>query len=478
MTTTTRPAAPPIRSAARLLHAAIAACLCLAPVAALAMPLTWAVTSCDEGSSGDLATRTGTLRFAAANAASGDRIDMTSLACAQISLTTGAIQIPQDNLRIDGPGIADLIITGKYEQDRIFRHTGTGTLQISDLSMSAGYLAVTSGSARGGCLFTAGSAILDGVRALYCTAKSPSRAAGGGIYATTGLSLKGGSVVSRNTGDGETGGDAYGGGVFVKTGSLLVEYSTVADNQLLSVNEFCLGGGIAAQGSATIKHSTVSGNYSCWSAGGVSADGGLQYGANTLSIGSSTISGNVARFYIGGLFANSGTVDIRNATVTGNESGFGFIQQTRAGTGVHLVEKSPTTTTTIDSSIIADNVFGTTENDLELSDFQATFNGGHNLIGWSSDVLPPDTISGACPNLGRLRDNGGLTATPPLLSGCAAIDAGAGNLQDYDQRGWGFVNKTRDYPRASGAVADAGAYELQQSDTVFSAAFDGCVALP
>jgi hypothetical protein len=460
------------------LCAALAAVCAVAPLGAAAFPLTWTVTSCDEGSSGDAVARTGSLRFVTSKAASGDTIDMSKLACSPITLTTGAIQIPQNDLRIDGPGIKKLVISGKYEQDRIFRHTGTGTLRVSDLSMAGGYFKPASGSARGGCIFSAGTVILDGVRALYCKTRSESLAAGGAVYATTGLSVKGGSLISQNTGDGGTNGDARGGGVFVKSGSLLVEYSTISENQLLSINEFCSGGGIYAGGSATIKHATVSGNYSCWFGGGILQTSQFQYAANTLSIGDSTISGNVSRFYVGGIWADSGTVDVRNTTIVRNESGLGFAQQFRAGTGLNLVEKSPNTTVTIDSSIIADNFFGTTENDLELSSYGVGFNGSHNLIGSSSDPLPPDTVTGVCPRLGPLRDNGGLTPTHALLSGSAAIDAGQDNLQAYEQRGRKFVNGKLDYSRVSGPAADIGAYEVQQGDAVFSAGFDGCVALP
>jgi hypothetical protein len=89
-------------------------------------------------------------------------------------------------------------------------------------------------------------------------------------------------------------------------------------------------------------------------------------------------------------------------------------------------------------------------------------------------------ISG-CPLLGRLRDNGGLTMTPALLSGSPAIDTG--NFVDaeaFDQRGGAGVNGMLDYYRISGPIGepnplpDIGAYEVQQDDVVFDAGFDGC----
>ncbi|HXR61917.1 MAG TPA: hypothetical protein VN720_00065, partial [Rudaea sp.] len=71
---------------------------CAAALFTLASPASvfaadWIVNSCDQGNSGDLPSRTGTLRFAVENAASGDNIDMTALACGKISLSTGSIRI-------------------------------------------------------------------------------------------------------------------------------------------------------------------------------------------------------------------------------------------------------------------------------------------------------------------------------------------------------------------------------------------------
>jgi hypothetical protein len=91
----------------------------------------------------------------------------------------------------------------------------------------------------------------------------------------------------------------------------------------------------------------------------------------------------------------------------------------------------------------------------------------------------------ACPLLGPLRANGGLTRTHALLSGSPAIDQGSENPLNpntnspygFDQRGAGLANGSVDYPRVSGSQADIGAYEVQVADVVFNAGFDGCPAL-
>ena len=70
------------------LAACVATALCLgAPAAAMAVPTTWTVNTCSEANTGS--GTTGSLRYAAANAISGDTIDLTNTGCSTISLTTG-----------------------------------------------------------------------------------------------------------------------------------------------------------------------------------------------------------------------------------------------------------------------------------------------------------------------------------------------------------------------------------------------------
>ena len=72
------------------------------------------------------------LRNAIANAASGDVLDLT--ACSEITLTTGQINVLVDDLTLQGPGLDLLSIKGGASTNhfnRIFRHTGIGTLLIS-----------------------------------------------------------------------------------------------------------------------------------------------------------------------------------------------------------------------------------------------------------------------------------------------------------------------------------------------------------
>lgn len=90
-------------------------------------------------------------------------------------------------------------------------------------------------------------------------------------------------------------------------------------------------------------------------------------------------------------------------------------------------------------------------------------------------------LTGVCPLLGPIRDNGGSTYTHALLSGSPAIDAGNNTANDphtgvpalYDQRGQ-EPSVPPLYERVSGISADIGAYEVQKDDIVFDAGFDGC----
>jgi hypothetical protein len=80
-------------------------------------------------------------------------------------------------------------------------------------------------------------------------------------------------------------------------------------------------------------------------------------------------------------------------------------------------------------------------------------------------------MHGACPLLGPLRDNGGLTKTHALLSGSPGIDAGSNISPDlpYDQR---LAPNVRD-----NGFPDIGAYEIQ-AEIIFASGMDGCTALP
>jgi hypothetical protein len=423
---------------------------------------TWIVNSCDEGNSGDIPSKTGTLRFAAAQATTGDTIDMTTLACSTISLHTGAIVFGQTDLNVNGPGKANLTITGSYngviEHDRIITHTGAGQLQLGGVSLSNGYVVnlADQGGAKGGCINTAGTLLLVNADVHDCkTLVDKGFSYGGGVYAKGGLLLKY-DVISHNNAD-SVNYMASGGGVYSK-GQMSIKYSTVSENTATSHNGFsAYGGGVTSTGSMFITHSTISGNFAGILFGGVNSYNRFGYGPLTTTIIDSTISGNSAGVDGGGVYSNLGNVHIYNSTIAFNSPGGVLIQNRGTGSAVKLI-----------SNVIAQN--GT--DFVGLSNFTVT--GHHNLIRVANTAMPPDTLTG-CPLLGPLAFNGGPTRTHALRSGSLAIDAGinVGGLKQ-DQRGLFGDPAPYPYPRGSGTAVDIGAYELQQGDVIFVTGFEGC----
>jgi hypothetical protein len=422
---------------------------------------TWTVNSCSEGNSGDVPTKTGTLRFAAAQAASTDTIDMSALLCSTISLHTGAIVFGQNDLTVNGPGKDKLTITGAYngvvEHDRVITHTGGGQLLLGGVSLSNGYVVnlAYQGGAKGGCISSAGNLILVNADVHDCkTLVDNGFSYGGGVYAKGGLRLKY-DVISHNNAD-SINYIGIGGGVYSK-GDMTIKYSTISANAATSQHGFsAYGGGVTSTGNMFITHSTISGNFAGILFGGVNSYNRSGYGPLTTTIIDSTISGNSAGVAGGGVYSNMGNVHIYNSTIAFNSSPGVLIQNRGTGSAVKLI-----------SNVIAQN--GT---DFKgMSNFTVT--GDHNLVQVANTTMPPLTLTG-CPLLGPLAFNGGPTRTHALRSGSPAIDAGINTGQKQDQRGIYVDQMPYPYPRASGTAADIGAYELQQGDVIFVTDFEGC----
>lgn len=461
----------------RPLAAGVAAALALASPVAADAAATWTVNTCDQGYSGS--GTTGSLRYAATNAASGDTIDLTGLACSTISLTTGAVMFAQNSITLNGPGMTHLTVTGKYngntEKDRIFTHTGTGTFAVNNLSVSKGYSYAATGNAKGGCIYSAGTAYLSHVGAYFCKAFSAAsgRAQGGGVYGKSAVDLKY-SVVESNTASGAGNVGGYGGGVYSKN-SFVAKYSTVSGNTAGNSRGF--GGGVLVYGSGTVKASTISGNTAKDNGGGIYAHNFFTSAANTLTIKNSTVSGNSAGYYTGGVIVNSGTVYIDNSTIVFNTAAkgrFGSYPFTYRAPGVATSDAYNAVAVTLQSSLIANNTYGSSEYDLSVpkrSSTTVTFSGANNLVRATFAAVPSGTIKISCPLLGPLKFNGGPTQTHALLSHSPGIDQGNNVL------GLSFDQRQSPFSRQSGSATDIGAYEVQQGDVVFNNGFDGCPLL-
>ena len=404
------------------------------------------VGNCSDGGSGSL-------RAAVARARDGDTVDLSRLACSRILLTGGAIDVPQDDLALVGPGRFALTVDGD-RRDRVFRHTGAGTLRIARMSVARGYIEEnTMGRAAGGCI-SAHNLVLERSRVHHCEASAPggleADAAGGAIAASR-VVLSFSSVfasTARNA--------AFGGGIFAE--EVVLYRSHVYGNYA------SWGGGIFASRRIEATYSLIHGNRGATVGAGVYIDAG-ELVVNKSTISANRLDGDDERGFIpfgGGIFAAGDTrVVLVDSTVSGNyapeasaamiEGPATILNSTIAANeaddcglfGVLHAQRLR-----IESSILAANL-------CHAPGFDTTainITGSHNLIGSSNNPVPADTLSGN-PRLLPLAGNGGPVRTHMLRSDSPAIDRGSNPLRRmYDQRGPGF-------PRVKGIAPDIGATE-------------------
>jgi hypothetical protein len=415
------------------------------------------VNTCDDVYVGNPGAHTGSLRFAAAMAGSGDTIDLSQLACSVISLKNGAIALTQDDIALIGPGRDQLLISGKYgivpEHDRIVRHSGAGSLKISDLSIRDGYLDANAYDRKGGCIRSQGNVVLDRVEISDCRTYAPN-AAGGAIVTKGDLWLLNSAILLNEAGSAnDPSAVTYGGGAYV-LGDLLAINSTISYNAARAAGD---GGGAVVRGNAYIYYSTIAANSATGDGGGLQTRG-------NLTLANSTVSGNSAN--------TSGAADVRglatlieNSTITLNTA--------NELPGIGLRPYQPMAVS-LQSSMITGNTFvyngSIAEDDIGQccagAQATVTFNGAHNLVRTPTVTLPAGVATtGVCALLGSLHYNGGPTRTHALLSRSPGIDAGDAGTFSYDQRG---------FLRISGNGADVGAYEIDRYDVIFNNGFDGC----
>jgi hypothetical protein len=392
----------------------------------------------------------GSLRNVVANALDGDTINLGSLGCSRILLIGGEIEVPQNDLELVGRSRYALAIDGN-RANRVFRHTGTGTLRFRRVSIANGYL--TGLQPVGGCIYSLGGVELIGARVHHCELQSLGSfgGGGGGIYAErvllshssafaniaedlrggvgTGGAVRASDVVldhSQVYGNRATMGGGIGGG------SVTATYSVIRNNQALHAGGILAG---CREGCAfTLRKSTVSANVAS------SIGGGFDSGAaeSTLIV-DSTLSDNIAGDFSAG--ALSSDTRIFNSTIAFNLDTGQCTGAINDRAGLHLV-----------SSIVSRNTCSNgVDRDINVYD-DAQVMGSNNIIGASDVPVPADTIL-AKPRLGPLTDNGGPTPTRMPAADSPALDRGINPLNcQYDQRGPGF-------PRVKGGFPDIGAVE-------------------
>jgi Ca2+-binding RTX toxin-like protein len=242
-----------------------------------------------------------------------------------------------------------------------------------------------------------------------------------------------------------------GGAIFSKYAKVTVD-SVVISN---SHSDSSFGGGIEnADGSLTVRSSTISGN-SAGQGGGIS-NRHDQPGAD--SVENSTITGNYASGYAGGgiWFENpfdEATMAVRSSTIAGNR----VADASAGGGGGFWTNGNGATLTNV---IAADNT-APLRPDVQTggsSSVTASFSLVENPDGAS--IAGGSNVFGQDPKLGPLGDNGGSTPTMPLLDGSPALDTGLSAGLGTDQR-----SAPRPFdlagvgPAAGGDNADIGASE-------------------
>jgi hypothetical protein len=544
-----------------------------------ANPRSLAVTSC-----GDDANDPTTLRGAIAVAASGDTVDLTALQCSSITLAHGQIVTSLDDLVIQGPG-RDQLTVDAAQTDRNFYHEGRGTFALNDLTVANGKHAnaYTPNTYDGGCILSLGNVALERVTVTGCedqghhayggaifayeiymesstisnSVAKGSNATGGGVFVSGngsgyGLTMVdshivGNSVIGNIAGGGgvgifiagvkssysdvsqnsalsvENGLGSQGGGIFVLTKNVYVQFSGVAlalsnssvsGNKSTSISSGSAGAGVYVQGpgtvniaGTTISDNTVAGvTYSIRAGIGILGENDYSDFSVVHSIIGSTISGNsitgvgdaASNYAWAAGIQSTDALLIDESTISNNSvatgtllSGFGGIsalQLTMSNTtvafnsamggcgGISVARNFYYPVTLITNTIIASNA-APDQPDIGLchnyyTTGPITVDGSNDLISVDPAnpllVLPPDTIV-ADPRLLPLAANGGLTQTHAFPPDSPAVDHGLVSSDAYDQRG-------NPYVRLYGAATDIGSYELQPAvvvDEVFADGFDG-----
>lgn len=312
-----------------------------------------------------------------------------------------------------------------------------------------------------------------------------SASTGGGIAAMLGAITIQDSIIAGNHAVGTVAGVGVGGGVNADQTSLTMKRTHISGNDSVG-----LGGGLNIQDSAVdTSDSVIDGNKSLQAgAGGLRVHAQFASG-HTVTISSSTISGNTATVGAGGgIVVNADTVDtvtLTNLTVYGNHA-IGY-----AGGGMYVcsplavnVESSTIagntgysgggvadcgSGVTLHNTIVANNTKtgsgGGTGADLDGA-FLATFAMFSSTNGATFNVGSGNNLTGN-PLLGPLDINGGPTPTMMLATNSPALNSGDpayAGTPAKDQRG---------LPRKFGSFIDRGAVERQNpEDVIFRDGFD------
>jgi hypothetical protein len=381
---------------------------------------------------------------------------------------------------------------------RFLRVTGTNAnLIVQDLTFTGGFAGGTSAAGSGGAILASSNAILTVSDSTFIG--NTSAADGGGVAVLNGA---GGSTSSftRTIFNGNTAGGTGGAAIATSFG-----FSSFVDSQIVNNTSTGGAGGVAGNGFIVFDFTrvTFTGNVGTSAGAFQGAEASFTYGSvigNTANsggtggldavlaniyVGYSTIADNIGKSTVssgGGIQGNK--VVVVNSTIHNNESGNGggisgrdisvlysTVTNNKATFGIAspggIQGTFSTTKITLSHTVVAGNV--STAGATEIADISATdvISNGFNFIGIkpaATTLLASDQFgtlgSPANPQLGALKNNGGMTLTRAPLAGSPLINTGKATLVapvTLDQRG---------YARIVGAKADIGAFEVQAGNAV------------
>ena len=126
---------------------------------------TFLVTSCDDAGPN-------TLREAAAAAVSGDTIDLSTLSCSTISLTSGSINVTDVTLVGPGQSLLNINASGNSYNSVFYHFSSGGSLLIEDVTISGAKYTGPNGN--GGCIWSNGDVALSSATVTGCEVITPS----------------------------------------------------------------------------------------------------------------------------------------------------------------------------------------------------------------------------------------------------------------------------------------------------------------
>jgi hypothetical protein len=408
-------------------------------------PALVSVSNCDDSGAGSL-------REAFTNAVSGDVIDLTSLGCSSITLTSGALTTSVDDLTVNGPGPAQLAIDGG-NNSRVIEHMSYyGMLTVDGLTIRNGSYVysgpgIYDSAAPGGCVFSEHNVTISNSAIEHCNA-SGKRVIGGAVDAWGGIVLVD-STISGITATATAsdlsatvrGGVVYGAVAYLT--NTTISDSTISVNSTSAFGEM-LGGGVFATYGMVLTDSTVTGITSHVSAAkDAYAMGGGILSPTTIILSGSTISKNTVHGTPGVGASGSYTY------ISAIGGGGAYIMSIPRG----LPVPSTITNSTISgNAAICDGVPGA-----------YTVGGGGGLSTWSAieATITNSTLSGNSTNLngGGLytRHHGSLILANTTITDNSAPN-GAGVADIADGSSFDLVTNSSiiagNHPSGSGTTTD------------------------